>query len=87
MGKYDLLGSAGSFVWLTQDQIYFCRIEGIKIRPGGAGEAKLKPFNGHFFFFWPKTGQKISHHPGNPVHYAYGTIGNRMVPVHLASMP
>ena len=26
-----------SFFWLTRDQIYFCRIEGIKIRPGGAG--------------------------------------------------
>ena len=31
------MGSAGSIFWLTRDQTYFCRIEGIKIRPGGAG--------------------------------------------------
>ena len=31
--------SAGSFFWLTRDQIYFCRIEGIKIRPRGSGRS------------------------------------------------
>ena len=31
------MGSAGSIFWLTRDQIYLGRIEGIKIRPGGAG--------------------------------------------------
>ena len=32
------MGSAGSNFWLTRDQIDLGRIEGIKIRPGGAEE-------------------------------------------------
>ena len=46
------MGSAGSIFWLTRDQIDLGWIEGIKIRPGGAGGGsnELNQWPNIFFF-------------------------------------